>query len=89
MKIIFDGSVLVWSAVADKSYLFLEIGKGCEKAGEVTTDPTRLGGVVVDIEAIAKQDNVVLLEFLGAASIAVVMEKLQQLLMHELGMPIK
>lgn len=87
MKIVFDGSVLVSSCVGEElSYLLLEPGKGCGIVGEFTNNPDRVGGKKVDINDVGEAATV--LEFSTPKSIAVVMEKLQQLLMHQLGMPV-
>ena len=85
MRIEFDGKVLVSSAIrGEKSYLILEVGKGSGVPGQFTTDSTRLGGAIVDIEDIDKKENTVVFEFLQPESIAVIMEKLQCCLMHQL-----
>ena len=85
MKIDFDGKILVSEAtMGDNSYLILEVGKGSGVPGQFTRDPTRLGGAKVDIEDIGKDKNTVVLQFSGPESIAVVLEKLQSCLMHQL-----
>ena len=85
MKMEFDGKILVSSAVmGEKSYLILEVGKGSGVPGSFTTDPSRLGGSVVDIDDIGKSENTVVLEFCQPQSIVVILESLQCCLMHQL-----
>ena len=89
MKLSFgEGDILVTSAnVKDSvSYLILEPGKGPHIVGEFTTDPERGPSVEVNMEAISK-DSIVL-EFSSPESVAVVLEKIQSCLMHQLGLPV-
>lgn len=83
MKIVFDGTVLVFACFvvdSDLSYLVLEKGKGSGRIGETTTDPSRFAGVKVDIEEMEKDENIIVLEFLSPQSVSVLIEKLQELL---------
>lgn len=90
MKIVFDGRVWVTCILEDeKSYLFLETGKGNGIVGEFYDDSVLSGRITEDeLEKAINKDNVFALEFLNPKSVAAVIEQLQKILMYQLNMPI-